>query len=37
VPKAFAGERVAIRPRGPDGRYSVFFGATRIASIDLNG
>lgn len=35
VPKAFAGERVAIRPRGEDGQYGIFFGATRIADIDL--
>ena len=35
VPKAFAGERVAIRPRGEDGQFGVFFGATRIAEIDL--
>ena len=35
VPTAFAGERVAIRPRGEDGRFGVFFGATKIADIDL--
>ncbi len=35
VPRAFAGERLAIRPRGNDGRYSIFFGATQIADIDL--
>lgn len=35
VPRAFAGERVAIRPRGEDGHYGIFFGATRIANIDL--
>lgn len=35
VPKAFAGERVAIRPCGEDGQFGVFFGATRIADIDL--
>jgi transposase InsO family protein len=35
VPTAFAGERVAIRPRGEDGKFGVFFGATRIADIDL--
>jgi hypothetical protein len=37
VPQAFAGERVAIRPRGEDGQYGIFFGATRIADIDLRG
>lgn len=35
VPQAFLGERVAIRPRGEDGQYGIFFGATRIADIDL--
>lgn len=35
VPRAFAGEPVAIRPRGEDGQYGIFFGATRIADIDL--
>jgi transposase InsO family protein len=35
VPKAFAGEYVAIRPLPEDGRYGVFFGAIRIANIDL--
>lgn len=35
VPKAFLGERVAVRPRGQDGQYGIFFGATRIAEIDL--
>jgi transposase InsO family protein len=35
VPEAFCGERLAIRPRGPDGQYGVFFGATKIANIDL--
>jgi putative transposase len=35
VPRAFCGERVAIRPRAPDGRYGVFFGACEIATIDL--
>jgi hypothetical protein len=35
VPKAFRGELVAIRPRGPDGHYAVCFGANPIASIDL--
>lgn len=35
MPQAFGGERVAIRPRGEDGQYGIFFGATRIADIDL--
>jgi len=35
VPRAFAGERVAIRPRGEDGMFGVFFGAIQIADIDL--
>lgn len=35
VPRAFRGERVAIRPRGPDGHFGIFFGAHEIAAIDL--
>jgi transposase InsO family protein len=35
VPQAFRGERVAIRPRAPDGHYAICFGAREIASIDL--
>ena len=35
VGQAFFGERVAIRPRGGDGQYGIFFGAHHIASIDL--
>jgi putative transposase len=35
VGQAFFGERVAIRPRGVDGRYGIFFGAHRIGDIDL--
>jgi hypothetical protein len=35
VPKAFHGERVAIRPLSPDGRYGIFFAAHQIATIDL--
>jgi transposase InsO family protein len=35
VPQAFCGERVAIRPRGADGRYGIFFGSKQIAHIDL--
>jgi transposase InsO family protein len=37
VPQAFRGERVAIRPRGVDGQYGVFFGARQIADILLAG
>jgi transposase InsO family protein len=35
VPQAFMGERVAIRPRLPDGHYAICFGAHEIARIDL--
>jgi transposase InsO family protein len=35
VPRAFRGERVAIRPLDADGRYAVCFGAHQIAVIDL--
>jgi len=35
VPKAFLGERVAIRPLNHDGQYGVFFAARQIAIIDL--
>jgi transposase InsO family protein len=35
VPQAFRGERMAIRPRGPDGHYVICFGAHAIATIDL--
>ena len=35
VPKAFAGERLAIRPQSSEGRYGVYFGSRRIAAIDL--
>jgi len=35
VPRAFRGERVAIRPLTTDGRYGVFFAAHQIATIDL--
>ena len=35
VPRAFRGERVAIRPLESDGRYGIFFGAHQIATIDL--
>jgi transposase InsO family protein len=36
VPEAFFGETLAIRPRVPDGRFAICFGAYEIASIDLN-
>jgi transposase InsO family protein len=35
VPRAFRGERVAIRPLTTDGQCGVFFGAHHIADIDL--
>jgi transposase InsO family protein len=35
IPQAFRGERLAIRPRNPDGCYAVCFGAYEIATIDL--
>jgi transposase InsO family protein len=35
VPQAFRGERVAIRPRTPDGHYAICFAAHEIAAIDL--
>lgn len=35
VPKAFCGERLAIRPLNTDGLYGVFFASHRVASIDL--
>jgi putative transposase len=35
VPKAFCGERLAIRPMNADGLYGVFFASHRVASIDL--
>ena len=37
VPQAFRGERVAIRPRGADGQYGVFFSSREIAQIALAG
>jgi transposase InsO family protein len=36
VPQAFRGERVAIRPRGSDGCYGIFFGSRQIAHVDLS-
>jgi hypothetical protein len=35
VPRAFRGQRVAIRALTTDGQYGVFFGAHAIAKIDL--
>ena len=35
VPRAFRGERVAIRPLSTDGQYGVYFAAHHIATIDL--
>jgi hypothetical protein len=35
VPGAFKGEYLAIGPLDRDGLYGVFFGATRVARIDL--
>jgi transposase InsO family protein len=35
VPRAFRGERVAIRPLSTDGQFGIFFAAHQIATIDL--
>lgn len=35
VPQAFRGERLALRPDDPDGRYGVYFASYRIGTIDL--
>jgi transposase InsO family protein len=35
VPRAFCGEPLAIRPRGPDGHYDICFGSWQVAKIDL--
>jgi len=35
LPQAFAGEKVAVRPHGPDGHFIVCYGAHVIAKIDL--
>ena len=37
VGKAFARQRVAIRPLAEDGKYQVVFGTIAIAQIDLHG
>jgi putative transposase len=35
VPRAFCGERLAIRPLSRDGAFGVFFGSWQVAKIDL--
>lgn len=35
VPKAFQGERLALRPLDRDGLYGVFFASHQVAAIDL--
>jgi transposase InsO family protein len=35
VPKAFRGERLAIRPKTQDGHYGIFFGSRQVGTIDL--
>lgn len=35
VPKAFRGERLAIRPKDRDGHYGIFFGSRQVGEIDL--
>jgi transposase InsO family protein len=35
VPRAFRGERVAVRPLSTDGKYGIFFAAHQIGTIDL--
>ena len=35
VPRAFAGERLAIRPLNGDGHYGIYFASWQVASIDL--
>jgi len=35
VPRAFARERLAIRPLNRDGHYGIFFASWQVASIDL--
>ena len=37
VPKAFRGERLAIRPKDRHGHYGIFFGSRQVAEIDLTG
>jgi putative transposase len=35
VPEAFRGERLAIRPLSPNGKYGIFFASYQVASIEL--
>lgn len=35
VPRAFRGEKVAVRPLTTDGHYGIFFASRQIATIDL--
>jgi hypothetical protein len=35
VPKAFRGERLALRPLTHDGHYGVFFASHQVTTIDL--
>ena len=35
VPKAFCGERLAVRPLDRDGRFGLFFASHHVADIDL--
>lgn len=35
VGQAFSGEWLAIRPRGSDGQFGIYFGAFRVGGIDL--
>lgn len=35
VGQAFSGEWLAIRPRGADGQFGLYFGSFRVGSIDL--
>ncbi len=35
VPRAFCGERMAIRPLTRDGHFGIFFGSRQVAKIDL--
>ncbi len=35
MPRAFRGERVAIRPLSTDGQYGIFFATHQIAKINL--
>jgi transposase InsO family protein len=35
VGQGFSGEWLALRPRGADGQFGIYFGAFRIGSIDL--